>query len=515
MNYTLLQRAHLRERFVILRWVAVLGLLAGLIAATTPMAHEKAAAAQTLDCRRPTDAGFVTQPPSVLAGPEALVDSAGVAAKTFAGFYVAQAVVDAAGATYVGFFDAAGALTVGSRAHGTTSWTFMHPTDETGRPVVISGDTHNNIVMTVDAGGLLHLFANMHSSPMRYWRSVSAADPTNLLFANHLVMEPRFNAAGVRVDDEGYVTYPKLFTTLDGSLRLMFRTGWSDAGKTYLYSFDQASLSWTNTLGAGALLDGFTGTKYSPYPDQVTYNPADGYYYLAYTWQDDGTAASTSTVNLIRSRDLSHWTNASGIALALPVRYGDTAALVEDVPTNSGLLNFNVKFGADVYGRPTVSYVRTQEGKTVLTVARRDGLNKNWVRNNVSAWAGFNDLSNAADLTHLSIDGLQTSGTTMTIPYACNGERRVLTVGLGKYNGATVHLSDTPAPKRMLPDSLAATEFPGQGFRITYRVATALTSEGSLILKWEAGPMIATGGTPTPGTYPQQGSSLYLALIER
>jgi hypothetical protein len=481
-----------------------------------------AGAATTLSCdpigeKEPSS----TRP--LLSGPEPILDESGEPARAYAGYFVEQAVASVGETVHVGYYEArTKRLTIASRTGSSGPWSFTQPTVADGSPVVLDGDTHNSITLVADPDGGLHLVANVHSSAMTYWSAPPGSGADGLAFADHLVITPRYNSAGVRTDDEGYVTYPRFFTGADGVFRLMFRAGWSDAGKTYLYEFDGVRRAWTNPLAGNALLDGWTGPGYSPYPETPVHNPADGMYYLAWTWQDTGSAASTSTVNMMRSADLRTWTAVGGAALDVPVRYGQPAALVDAAPEGSGLINGNIRAGVDSDGRPSLTYTRTVAGTTKLTVARRDGLNKNWVASDVSRWTGEYDVSDNSALGQLTLASgavATGSGTTMTIGYQCNGQHRTAVVDKGKFHGQTLLVSDARVARDELPDALLVSEFAGApdaaAYRITRRATTTATAHGTLVVAWESGPMIVNGGAPDPGSYPEAGSTLFVALLGR
>jgi hypothetical protein len=496
--------------------------LVGVALAVAP-AQISAHASPSLGCSTAGEQPTATASRSLVSGPEPLLDANGNAAKAWAGFYVEQAVLSVGSTVHVGYFDAASRqLTIASRTGTTGAWTFTTPVGPAGEPVRLSGDTHNAIAMSADSRGGLHLFAGMHSSPMTYWHSAPGEGAAGLTFADHLVLTPSFNAAGVRTDDEGYVTYPRFLTARDGALHVTFRSGWSDAGKTYLYSFDPTTGSWSNALGSAALLDGWTGPGYSPYPAAPVYNPADGNYYLSWTWQENGSALSTSTVSMMRSRDLRTWTTVNGTAVATPVRYGATGPLVDAAPAGSGLINGNVRVGFDATGRATVAYTRTVSGSTVLTVARRDGLNKNWLQSDVSRWKGAYDLTDSSTLGILTLGSGTTptgDGNRMRISYSCNGQSRSLLVDNGPFNGRSVFVSDSLLPAGELPAVVLRPEFGTSTpqtavYRLIWRTAQTTDPRGTLVLKWEAGAMIVNGAEPQPGTFPAQGSTLLLSAVE-
>lgn len=498
-----------------LRSTAAVGVALALLLNAPVLPASAADSAHTLNCRQADESPGETRARDVLRAPEPLLDSTGTAAKAFAGFFVEQAIAQHADTTYVGFYDADRVLNIAHRTGSTGPWTFAQPRSGDGSLVILGRDTHNSIALTVDAHGAVHLIANVFSSEMNYWRS-EPDDPTTLVPADHLVVTPSRNGAGARQDDEGYVTYPRFLTGPDGTLRLMWHAGWSGAGKTYIYEYDAEKSRWSNPLGGSAVLDGWSGSTYSPYPDLPRYNPADGYHYLSYTWQDDGSAASASTINLIRTKDFRTWSAPGGAPLDTPLRYGTEAAFVENVPENSGILNTNVRTGFDPGGRATVAYVRERDRGTVLTLSRRDGLDRYWIHTDVSEWQGHNDLSDPSELARLLLGGgTEVDGEEMTIPYNCHGESRVLRVGYGAFNGQSRYIGDAPQSEGTLPAAITDSEFPGSGYALTHRLALADTDAGTLVLKWEAGPMIANGASPDPNRFPVDGSTLSIALLGR
>lgn len=502
------------------RSVAAAGIAFTLLLTGASLPAAAAGSAHTLNCQQPGEKPVSARELPLLRSPEPLLDAAGVAAKAYAGFYVEQAVAQHGDTTYAAFYNADKVLTVAHRTGTTGPWTFTQPRLVDGSRVILDGDTHNSIALTVDAAGAVHMIANVNSSAMSYWRS-AAGDPTTLSPADHLVITPSRNEAGARLDDEGYAAYPRFIEDKDAALHLMWRAGWSNGGKTYLYAYDTASGRWSNPQGTSALLDGWSGSVHSPYPDLPRYNPADGYYYLSYTWQDDGSAASTSTVNIIRSKDLRSWSSMSGSTFATPIRYGDVDALVENVPEGSGLRNGNVRTGFDAGGRATVAYVRERAEGTALTLSRRDGLDKYWLQSDVSNWRGHNDLSDPSDLSRLllgtgtELRGEGANSEEMSIFYECNGESRVLRAGHGPFNGASVFRGDSLQAEGILPAALRTSDFAGSGYTLTFRTARTETNAGTLVLKWEAGPMISTGASPDPARFPAGGSTLLIATVGR
>lgn len=521
-----MERNHTTEHRVRTKRVGT-ALAAVLLTAGLALVPAGGAEAAALSCAQPNDAANTVPPTtSTVVSKATLTQANGTPAKAYAGTYLQQAVAHFGTTKYVAYY-AAGtkALTVASSTNGTT-WSFATPKDAAGKAVTLDAgaDSHNDIAMAVDPTGGLHLMADMHSSAMQSWATTRAGDLTSLVFSNHLVMQPAFNASGARTDDEGYVTYPTFFDGPGGDLFLMWRSGWSNAGKTYIYRFTGGVWKPASTTGQGMVLNGWTGTQFSPYPATPYYNASDKTWNLVWTWQDDGTAASTSTVNAMKSADLKTWTTVGGTAVTAPVTYNNAATLVDPAGPGSGLRNSNIQPGIDPGGRLSIAYYEYVNGGTQLIVARPDGLRKNWLRSVVSKWTGTFDPASLADANAVFVSSGPTvdASGTMRVEYTCSGVVRRATLGNGSTTGSTKLVSDVPVKSGGVPAAVTAAEFPTTtpayaGYRLTYRLASdpKLNSDGTRsTLKWESGSLRSDGSVPPESTYPATGSTLYLYTLK-
>lgn len=478
------------------------------------------AQAAALSCVRPGDGANTIPVTATATGPTTLTAADGTPAKAYAGTYTPQAVAHSGDTDYVAYY-AAGtrALTVAASTPS-GAWQFATPTGADGRVVTLDAgaDSHNDIAMAVDPAGGLHLLADMHSSAMQSWTSAPSGDLATMTFSDHLVMPVARNAAGVRTDDEGYVTYPTFFTGPGGALFLMWRSGWSNAGKTYVYGWVGGRWQPASSANQGMVLNGWTGSQYGPYPARPVYNPSDRTWNLVWTWQDDGTAASTSTVNAMKSTDLKTWTTIGGTVVPGPVTYGNAATVVDPAGPGSGLRNSNIQPGLDPGGRLAIAYYEFVGGGTQLVVARPDGLRKNWMRSTVSAWTGTFDPGSTGDPNAVFVSrGPTVVGGSIVVDYTCAGQLRRATVGNGSATGSSKLLADAPVRSNGVPAAMTTSEFPtSAGYRITWRTAADPVpdvSGATTVLQWESGSLRSDGSVPPESAYPVAGSTLRLWSI--
>ena len=108
------------------------------------------------------------------AGGRLVVRSSAELAKVWAGHPVGFAFAKHGGGLYVGFYDHQRHMVVGRRALDAKAWT-LHRTNERVR-----WDSHNYIAFGFDRGGHLHVAANMHCVPLRYYRTERAGDVASL-----------------------------------------------------------------------------------------------------------------------------------------------------------------------------------------------------------------------------------------------------------------------------------------------------------------------------------------------
>lgn len=135
----------------------------------------------------------------------------------------------------VRFYDADRWLTVAVRSLGEKDWVFVPLPRHTG------WDSHNSIEIAVDRDGFVHLTADMHTSPLVYFRS---RHPPSELFTTDS-FEPLHHMTG---DQERRVTYPRFLHDAASDLVFMYRYGSSGNGDQILNRYDTTTRQWHRLL---------------------------------------------------------------------------------------------------------------------------------------------------------------------------------------------------------------------------------------------------------------------------
>lgn len=264
---------------------------------------------------------------------------------------------------FVAYYNKDRYMTVASRTLGSTTWTYFVT------PSKLPWDGHNYVVMELDSDNQLHVSGNMHGSKLNYYRTTKPLDITTLTRVPAMVGK-----------DETRVTYPTFLKGPKGELVFHYRAGQSGDGVTIFNRYDTATKTWSRLLDKP--LFGAPGMNAYPHGPVML----GGAYHVAWVWRNTPNSATNHDPSYARSVDLVNWTRADGTKIALPIttQNGD---IVDPVPTNSGLENFNIKVGIDGKGRPIVSYHKWDaQGDTQLYNARFEG--KAWKIHQTSSWKG-------------------------------------------------------------------------------------------------------------------------------
>ena len=91
-------------------------------------------------------------------------------APAWSGNPVRPALVTNAKKQFVAFYDASRQLTIAMRNINSTNWIFEKINE------FVALDAHNYIAMAIDNNGFIHLAANMHVTPLKYWRTKKPYD---------------------------------------------------------------------------------------------------------------------------------------------------------------------------------------------------------------------------------------------------------------------------------------------------------------------------------------------------
>jgi len=264
---------------------------------------------------------------------------------------------------FVAFYNSDHQLTVGQRKLDERKWSFTKLPDVTG------WDSHNFIALTADDDGYLHLCADMHASPLKYFRTAKPWDASTFKPINRMT--------GV---SELHCTYPDFMRGASNVLLFTYRDGGSGNGNQMYNCYDLKTQTWRPFLDA-PLTDG-QGTNNAYFNGPV--RGPDGWFHLVWVWRARSDAATCHDLSYARSRDLQHWETSAGKPLTLPIQLGN-CEIVDPVPEHGGMINGNTRIGFDATNRVTISYHKNDtNGNTQPFVVRlEDG---HWVFHQVTDW---------------------------------------------------------------------------------------------------------------------------------
>lgn len=263
---------------------------------------------------------------------------------------------------YVGYYDTRAELTIAARKLGETHWQYERLGENPG------ADSHRGVAMALDSAGQLHVAANMHVSPLVYFRTETPGDISTLKRRSAMVGT-----------EELEMTYPEFFHDHDGTMLFFYRNGKSGQGNDVLNRYHPDRQLWQRVTFKPISLG---GGERSAYFDKFQRGP-DGSWHVAWVWRERGEAESTNTLCYARTKDFRQWTNIHGEKLNLPLRK-DSPAVVDPVPPGGGLLNGNAKLGFTADGRPVIAYHKHDEQGTQIFAAGWDG--QQWVISKLTSY---------------------------------------------------------------------------------------------------------------------------------
>ena len=214
-------------------------------------------------------------------------------------------------------------------------------------PVKTGWDSHNYIELAVDDEGILHLAADMHATPLIYFRSDKPYDISSMQRIDFMT--------GL---DEDKCTYPVFMKGNDKDFIFHYRSGSSGNGSEIYNVYDYDAKTWKRLFNT-PLTDG-EGVRNAYFSGPV--KGPDGYFHLVWMWRDKPDCETNHDISYMRSPDLIHWEKADGSPVSLPVHYDDKGLIFDHTPLCfSGLINMNNAIGFDEYGQVVISYHKYDE----------------------------------------------------------------------------------------------------------------------------------------------------------
>jgi len=404
------------------------------------------------------------------------VDSLDIA-PVWAGHPVGFALLTHAPHQFVAFYDEHRQLTVAQRRLDERQWKFTKLPDTTG------WDSHNYIALVADKDGLLHLSADMHAVPLKYFRTGKPWDAASFVSLN------RMTGA-----NEMHCTYPIFLRDTNDDLLFTYRDGRSGSGNQLYNIYDTKTKTWRRFLDM-PLTDG-EGRNNAYFHGPV--RGPDGWYHLTWVWRASGDAATCHDLSYARSRDLKHWETGGGRILSLPIRLKD-AEIVDAVPQHGGLINGNTSIGFDTSSRVTISYHKNDAaGNTQPWTARLE--NGIWKLYQTTNWPYHWDFGGGGSLpfgihlgpVHLESDGRLTQNFSHT---KFGG-------GTWLLDPQTLRAIGTTRGEQRTPSELGKVQgtFPGLTVKLTEDSGTNSKPDQHFALRWET--LTANRDRPRPEPLP-------------
>lgn len=260
------------------------------------------------------------------------------------------------------------------------------PAAEGGCAVYRDDIGHHQPTLALDGDGFIHVFAAMHHTGWRYFRSSQPGDPTTMV-----------DRSTEMPDQTGRFTYPNAIRTVTGDVFLIIR----DYPVGRLYRWDNRDNTWSHAATFAA------EANYVVYPDDII-GDAAGNLHIAWEWAYGGSNGLRHLGSYARYDPTSgRFTDAAGQQLTAPIGINSTAVYQpletgESSTDRSSDLNPPGFQSAKLVigptsGRPMVAYRfrPTAGGRFEVRMAEWDG--RDWQRQIV--YAGRYTTYAAVDIT--------------------------------------------------------------------------------------------------------------------
>lgn len=366
---------------------------------------------------------------------------------------------------YVAYYDAQRRMTIASRTLDSEKWVSQVLPSEVG------WDSHNYVTIALDSDGHLHVSGNLHADPLAYFRTEKPGDILSL------------KAAAMTGELEDRTTYPRFLNDRDGRLVFTYRHGGSGNGVNIYNRYDTATRTWSRLLEK-PLFDG-EGLR-SAYPSMPSPGP-DGWFHVHWVWRDTPDCATNQHLSYARSRDLIAWETAHRKKLELPIRYGQSEAVVDPIPPGGGIINGGHQLAFDSAGKPVLAYHKADGAGNMQIFIARPGPEK-WDSHLLTDWKTPVLFSGGGSMPFV---GIQIGGFSEIAPGVLGIEYRHKDHGSGM-----IQLDKTtllPLERKIslppyFPSALNRMEsdFPGMEIRRVSRLEESNPDGHAYLLQWES-----------------------------
>lgn len=214
-------------------------------------------------------------------------------------------------------------------------------------------DAHNDISITIDSKGYLHMAWDHHDSPLRY---VVSSTPMALTFSSIKPM------TGLQ---EEKVTYPEFHNLPDGKLLFAYRSGKSGRGNLVMNLYNPITKVWAQIQNN--LLDG-EGNRSAYWQMCVGKNGL----YLSWVWRETWDVSTNHDICYAFSADDGKtWKKTNGESYSLPINE-KSAEIVWPVSQDSSLIN-QTSITTDGNGNPYIASYWKTKGIPQYKVVYYDG----------------------------------------------------------------------------------------------------------------------------------------------
>jgi hypothetical protein len=276
--------------------------------------------------------------PTITAMPTTTLTTNGRTALTYTGYmngesFQQDGIVTFSGWQYAAFWDQSGYANVSRRKLPGTAWQNVRLTDY----ATTSTDSHNVISIGISAqDGTIHLAFDMHSSTLRYRRSVTglATAPDTAAWTAGSFGAVTTSLAGTAMNQ---VTYPQFLSAPDKTLQLAIRTGLSGSGDEDLYEYSGGT--WSRV---GRFINGTTAGN-NAYLFGLEYD-STSLLHATWTVRETSNASTNHDLYYAYSKDKGRtWRNNAGTVIATtgtnPLLSDAAGLKVWSIGQNRGLIN--------------------------------------------------------------------------------------------------------------------------------------------------------------------------------